>query len=257
MLTKEEKMKMLGVSTQEAAYKLNEVSINGDDGKFRLRDILGEKQDDKYQIHELGNKISGVVLKMRWRFARYEEVQGQENGIYHTSTEFDNKHSDTVTVYPSKEKGLAVDMKEKYDLSTQRVVYFYLPERKEVVRLIIKSSALTGDKNPKQEMGLFEYQDFLRKDDVMLCDTVTDCSGVWREDAKNKRKSYWTMQFEKGRDLSDSEKDSIEAKMRELDSKLHKPVKEDAKAESADEALSRVLDEADGASVDESDGIPF
>ena len=159
MLSKEEIMRMTGQHAGERTptYKLNEVTMSGDDGSFRMRQVLSEKgEDGRYPTKDLGKELNGVILKMRWRFFRFEEETQSLS-----STEYDNKNTDQITVFPSKEKGLAFAMKEKYGLSTQRVVYLYMPSEKQVVRLIVKASALSGDKNPNKEMGLFEYIDDL------------------------------------------------------------------------------------------------
>lgn len=123
-------------SDRIAAYRLNEIKLNGNTGTFVMRRTLEEKgEDGRYPTTDLGPKIGGVILKMRWRLARYEK-----NKQSILSSEFDNKSTDTVVLFGSNEKGLAADLKEKYQLGSQRVLYTYLPGSKEVVRVIVKTS---------------------------------------------------------------------------------------------------------------------
>jgi len=204
-LSKEEIKKITGQQGAERTpfYKLNEVTMSGDDGSFRLRELLADKNaEGRYNIEQLGNELSGVILKMRWKLSKYEEDSQSLS-----TTEYDNKNTDIVTVFPSKEKGKAVVMKEKYALSTQRVVYLYLPAKQQIVRLIVKASALTGTNNPGKELGLFEYVDTFNNDtNSLLNEYITVCKGVHRPDPKgNKRKDYFAMSFSLGRKLTDSE----------------------------------------------------
>ena len=72
--------------------------------------------------------------------------------------------------------------KEKYGLGSKRVLYVYLPSRDEIVRVIVKPSALDGDKNPNGEMGLFNYVDVFRKGSDFLHEYQTKFFGVERKD---------------------------------------------------------------------------
>jgi hypothetical protein len=142
-----------------ATYKLNEVRMNGDNGSFSLMELLGEKgADGKYPVKPLGLGLDGVILKMRWRLFKYEELADGSVKVT-TSSEYDFKTKDTVVIFGTNEKGNAAAMKERYALNSQRVLYVYLPTHKEIARVIVKASALSGDKNPGKEMGLLEYVD--------------------------------------------------------------------------------------------------
>lgn len=218
MLTEAQKKEILGVVTKTDYYKLNEVSMSGDDGHFNVRKVAEDKgEDGKYKKEDWGKTLQGVVLKMRWRYGKYDESAGM--GTYYSSSEFDKKDTDEVTIYPTKEKGVAYAMKEKYQLQTQRVVYFYVPKYEQIVRLVVKASALTGDKNPSGEMGLFDIEAALRESGKLLCDVVVECSGVYREDKQNKRKSYYAMSFGIARDLKDSEGEKVATMMLDVQKK--------------------------------------
>ncbi len=213
--------KMTGQAGGEkiAAYKLNEVKMSGDDGTFSLKEVLSPKgEDGKYPVQQLGDGFDAVILKMRWRLSRYDELPDGSGKTTMTS-EYDNKHTDKVVVFGTNEKGIAAEMKAKHDLGTQRVLYVYSPKHKEIVRVIVKASALTGDKNPGGELGLFEYVDEHNDAKTLLHEYITHFGGAYREDAKNKRKSYHAMTFKLGRVLTDTEKEKVVGMIKEVHGK--------------------------------------
>ncbi len=227
-LTKEQMRAMGGFNKEGGTpfYKLNKVQMSGDDGEFSHTDLLSPREQGVKPTQEkLGKTIEGVIIKMRWALSKYDEP----TGIYTSSTEYDNKNTDQVMIFPNKAKGSVIDMKEQYGLSTQRIIYFYMPKKQQVVRLIVKASALTGDKNPNQEMGLFEYQSFLG--DALPCEVLTTCTGVFREGknkdgSSNRRKDHYAMSFVKSRDLKDEEFQKVMDMMVDVDTALNtsKPV---------------------------------
>jgi hypothetical protein len=212
---------MMGLKSGDAQefLKLNEVGFSGDTGKFRFVELLaGKGEDGKYPVQELGDTIKGVIIKMKWRLFKYEE-DAQGKGVVTSSTEYDNKNTDEVFVFNANEKGIAVEMKEKFALKTQRVIYLYLPDRKETVRLIVKASALTGDKNPNDEKGLFEYQNELEEVLELPIDYVTEMGGCYREDTNNPRKSYYAMHFKTDRKLESTEREKMVTLLVDIDGK--------------------------------------
>jgi hypothetical protein len=211
-------------SEKVASYKLNEIRMTGDSGEFSLLELLGEKTEGKYPVIDVGKGLEGVILKMRWRLFKYEEIPdskapgGVRVNITATS-EYDNKSADRVVVFNTGEKGIAADIKQKYGLGSQRVLYFYLPGRKEVVRVIVKPSALSGDKNPGGEMGLFEYVDLFNDEGLYLHEWTTKLGSVFRKDPNgNKRKDYFAMTFAKGHEIIPENK----AHMVEMVKEVHK-----------------------------------
>ncbi len=252
---KEKMARMTGQMSGEKTnfFKLNEVLMSGDDGSFKLRELLAEKkQDEKSPVHDLGKELRGVVLRMRWKLSKYKE-EG-DTGSFISSTEYDSKNTDKVIIFPSKDKGIAVQMKEKYGLGTQRVVYFYLPERDEVVRLNIKASGLTGDKNPDpvNQMGLFEYMDYLTGNELIANEVITICTGVHRADPKgNKRKDYFATSFAPGPEVEDKEKmqgltEEIWNKTQPTEPRL--PTKESEPQDETgaqNEAMDKVIDDSE------------
>lgn len=215
----------LGGGEKVAAYKLNEVKMSGDTGIFTLREILSEKgEDGKYPTVEIGKAFAGVILKKRWRLFRYEEKPDGKGGQFVTTymtSEYDLKNKDAVVLFNNGEKGVAAEIKAKYNLGTQCVLYVYLPGRKETVRVVVKSSALGSERNPEDALGLFDYLDSFNIDaGEFPCDYQTQFSGVYREDEKNKRKSYWAMTFKRGAEVSEENR----AKVRDMIEEVHKKV---------------------------------
>jgi hypothetical protein len=229
-----------------AAYKLNEIKFNGDTGEYVLRKVLSEKgEDGKYPTQELGKTIRGVILKMRWRLAKYEE-----NKPSILTSEYDSKSKDTVVVFGSGEKGNAAAIKERYALSSQRVLYIYIPGKNEIMRLIVKASALSGDKNPNKEMGLFEYVDSFNQENDFMHEYVTVFSGVKREDP-NPRKNYFAMTFATGDHLAPEQIEKIVGLVKEV----HEKTTGSAFAENYDPKPETVdLATEEGINVDD---IPF
>ena len=215
-----------------APYKLNEVRMSGDTGKFTLIELLGERgEDGKYPSRELGETIEGVILKMRWRLFKYEELPGGKSNVI-ASSEYDIKRkgpyddqslNDMVVLFNSGEKGVAADLKERYGLGSQRVLYVYSKKADQIVRVIVKPSALSGENNPGGELGLFGYVDGFKKDGKYLHNFTTKFGSVYREDAKNKRKSYYAMTFARGSELSEENRALVIEKIKEVHEKTASP----------------------------------
>lgn len=212
-----------GGSGAGQAYKLKEVRLNGDKGEFSMVDLTVEKgEDGKYPTSTLGKSFEGVIIKRRWRLFKYEELPGKNGekpkANVTATSEYDIKSKgpyddqalvDTVVVFGTKEVGPAAVIKDKYGLSTQCVLYVYIPGLKEVVRVIVKPSALKAEGNPGGELGLFDYQGLFKKDGLWLHEWTTKFGSVYREDKSNPRKSYWAMTFAKGHEVSAENKPRI------------------------------------------------
>lgn len=253
---------LMGIERGERTsfYKLNKVQMSGDSGEFRMSDIVSERErGQKPNVKELGKELNGVILKMRWALSKYDEP----NNTYYSSTEYDDKWKNQITVFPPKETGSVESLKAKFGLATQRIVYMYLPSEKQIVRLIVKSSALSGDKNPNGELGLFEYIDEYIETETLPCENITTCFGVFREGknqdgSKNKRKDHYAMAFKAGRKLSDSEFEKVQKMLMEVAEKTNTqaPILEPEKELDESEAIDKAFDEAfDG--VQEEETAPF
>ena len=220
-MEREQLKSMLGMNVGGGAsiYKLNKVTMSGDDGNFKLLNLVSERdKGTKPESEVLGDKFEGVILKMRWHLTRFEESGSL------SSTEYDDKWQDTVTVYPMKDKGSVSVIKEKYKLATQRILYMYFPAKQQIVRFVVKASGLTKDKNPNGELGLFEYIDEFAQTETLPCEFITTCKGVFREGknqdgSPNKRKDHYAMSFSLGRKLTDSELKKVKKMMVEVNKK--------------------------------------
>jgi len=255
-MDKSDLKKMLGMNESTGSfYKLDKVTMSGDDGSFALTDLTTERaKGTKPTKTALGKTVTGVILKMRWVLEKWDEP----SQVFYSSTEYDDKWKDTITVYPNKDKGDVTGMKEKYQLKTSRIIYFYLPEQKRVVRLYVKASALSGkDKNVNGELGLFEYLNGFADDEMLPCQFFTVCEGVFRagtnqDGSPNKRKDHYAMTFSRGEELTDAQFEKIKDMMVDVDTKTKTHVTADAAAteddvedaEETDAPLDKILDEA-------------
>lgn len=257
-MEKSEMKKMMGLEGGErtAFYKLNKVQMSGDTGEFRLSDLISERERGvKPKVKELGKELNGVILKMRWALSKYDEP----NNTYYSSTEYDDKWKDQVTIFPTKDQGSVDTMKAKYGLSTQRVVYFYVPSEKQIVRLIVKASALSGDKNPNKELGLFQYIDEYIQSETLPCENITSCLGVYREGknqdgSSNKRKDHYAMAFKAGRKLTETEFEKVQNMLIEV-SERTLPITQTEKEE--EKGPEDVLYDAINDPNNDPDKIPF
>lgn len=262
-MDKTEMRKMMGIDGGErtAFYKLNKVQMSGDTGDFKLSDLLTEREKgQKPDVKELGKELDGVILKMRWALSKYDEP----NNMYYSSTEYDDKWRDQITVFPNKDKGSVETMKAKYGLSTQRIVYMYLPSEKQIVRLIVKASALSGDKNPNGELGLFEYIDEYISTEILPCENITVCTGVFREGknqdgTKNKRKDHYAMSFKAGRKLTETEFEKVQKMLIEVAEKTNTappPVEEMDESAKIDKAFDEAFSVEPNDEINPED-VPF
>lgn len=245
---REELKKKMGLQAKgEGFYKLNKVLMSGDDGSFTFTDLLSERQKgQKPEKQPIGQKFEGVILKMRWALTRFDEP----SNTFFSSTEYDSKANDKVTIYPPKDSGSVEAMKAKYSLSTQRVIYMYYPARKEIVRFYVKASGLTGSKNPNKEQGLFEYLDEIAMQDSLPCEYITECKGVFRKGTNqdgtpNKRKDHFASCFSRGRQLTDSETAKMYELINEVDEHTKKaPTEEQPTPEQLEEEeMNKQFDE--------------
>jgi len=218
------KSKMGMGSSSGDFYKLDKITMSGDDGSFKFTDLTTERQKgEKVVIKDIGKTVEGVILKMRWQLSRWDEP----SSIFYNSTEYDDKNTDQVMVFPAKKRGSVSEMKEAFKLSTQRVIYFHVPSMEKIVRLVVKSSALSGDKNPKGEFGLFEHIDNFSNDGLLPLEAITKCVGVHRKGTNkdgslNPRKDHYAMTFSRGEKLDENQIEKMVALLNEVDERTSK-----------------------------------
>lgn len=260
-MDKEKLREMMGITQGEGGnfWKLNKVTMSGDSANFIHTDLVSEREKGvKPKTEDLGKEVSGVILKMRWQLSKYDEP----NNSFISSTEYDQKWKDQITVFPMKDKGGVEQMKAKYALGTQRVIYFYVPSHKQIVRLYVKSSGMTGDKNEGGELGLFEHIDSFIETETLPCQFITTCFGVFREGknkdgSANKRKDHYAMAFKTGRQLNDSEFEKVQNMIIEVSEKTSPAQEQQDESEQKDKMADQVIEEVFRDDTPSPDDIPF
>jgi hypothetical protein len=204
-----------GESTYRAprTLELNEVSINGDadaievDGKlerkggyFRKRILVGKPRDQKPEEVNLGTTIQLVFLKIRRKL-----VERANKGEIVCSTSEHNDKRDAVTLYVADGKqqvhGVAEDLRKQHPgLRTVQIVYALLLGHgdPELVRLIVKGSALGSEAKEENVMSFYQYISSFPKTDHMW-EYVTELRPVVEHGAK----TYFTIHFSRGNKIDE------------------------------------------------------
>jgi len=134
---------------QAPRYELPIVRFNGNTGKFYK---LVPKDDGSLEQIELGDKIKGVMLKVRRRFSAFTKD-------YRLFTNEHNSWKDNVILFEVRKKadgtierrmidsGKIGELREKYPElrgAMKQIIYFLLEPEKEIVKLIIKGKGLSN-----------------------------------------------------------------------------------------------------------------
>lgn len=188
-----------GGSKTSNRLKLNEITLDGEDGVFTYKKFLAPKEENGFYPQEkLPNKsIDGVLLLVRRKLQMFVD---EDNKTYATN-EF-NKNNEEITFWSKtgSEKGTAESLRAKYPLlKTLAVVYFYSPKKDEMVRLNCKGLGLQPEENKGVNYkGLFQYLGSFSEGE-MPSSYMTTVSMVTKEITKGRKtKSYYAMRFEQG-----------------------------------------------------------
>lgn len=190
---------------------LNEIRINGKKGKFFFRDVIGGLKEidgkKRYEQKEIGEEVSVIFLKIRRKLRQYRK---EENPL--TTSEHNHK-DDIVALFgnPEVEKGKASDLREKYQgLRTQQIIYAIYGD--ELVRVLIKGSALGSKSKKKDVMAFYEYISSFKEDgkDEHFYNFITKLYAV---EEVGELGEYYTMSFKKDRELTEEEKKLVAEKM--------------------------------------------
>lgn len=193
---------------------LNEVRFNGKDGKFILVNLVDRKDGEKAVETDLGEAVQVIFLKIRRRIAGYK------NDIekFYVSTEHNTK-DDKVYLFGAKDRGTAEELYDKYKplLKTNRVIYSYLireGQEKELVRVIVKGSALNPSRESKAETttDFFTYLNEKPKGEHTYM-YVTKLSAVKES---NKLGGYFSIDFKRGAKLPEDKLEVVVEKIKEL-----------------------------------------
>lgn len=165
---------------------LPELILNGNEGSFKLV----TKVKDKWVKDDIGKEVTGVMLRIRRRLGSFKDK---------IMTSEHNHPNDIVTLFGAgNEKGIAKELREKYQgLKTQQVVYFLLDEK--VVKLIVRGASLGSENKPKDSVSFYEYLQSFSKDEH-----------IWEYETKlvpkieqGKLGKYYAISFERGKKLDD------------------------------------------------------
>lgn len=204
--------KMTGEKSSKAPeYKLNEISFNGKNGKFILREILkGKNSENKYDKKDLGSDLNCVFLKHRRILSSFKKV----NGVNEIKSTTEHSHKDDfVYLFGAKEKGVASQLREKYaELKTRQIVYAYVPELKEVVRLVVKGSSLGSNQKSKDVLGYYDYLSSFEKDEHCW-QHITKLVPV---EETNDMGTYYAMSFIKSDKLDEEKIEKCVALIKEI-----------------------------------------
>ena len=194
--------------------KLNEVRLNGKDGKFVYVDVINRKDGEKPEKIDLGSQVQFIFLRQRRRIAGFNKGEKMP----YISTEHIDKN-DQVYLFGMKEKGTAGELYEKYKdiMHTERIVYAFLlrpQHERELVRVIIKGSTLNWkrDGKAKDTVDYFSYvQDDKREGH--LYEYVTIMSPVKETGPLG---DYYSLHFTLGKRLDQPKVDVVVEKLKEL-----------------------------------------
>lgn len=194
---------------------LNEIRINGNEGKFLFKDVLGgrkpsTKKDGKerYEEKEIGDSIELVFLKIRRKMSQYKKGGNSLNTNEH------NHKGDFVTLFGAEggvKRGVASDLREIHQgLRTVQVVYVLY--KGELVRLIVKGSSLGSDAKPEDRMDFYTYISSFKKDgrEDHFYNYTTKLVATVEEGEQG---TYYSMTFSEGDKLNEKDMVDVEEKM--------------------------------------------
>lgn len=195
---------------QKNTMALDEVTFDGNDGIFleRAKDAKKDKETGimpRTKLTQPEEVLEVVYLKIRRTLFHYDEMQEK---FWNTSEH--NSKSDLVVLYKDgkKEIGTAEDLRAKYldanqvpILSTQQVVYAYVPKLDKVVRLLIKGASLGSRFEHKTEV--LKFYDYFRSfgKGEHSHQFVTKLTPV--KEINKMKKTYFAISFVKGQPLDE------------------------------------------------------
>lgn len=179
-------------------YNLPVIRFNGNTGKFYK---LIMKDDGEFERIELGDKIQGVMLKIRRSFSAFTKD-------YRLFTNEHNTWRDNVILFEMRKKadgtmerrmidsGKIVELREKYPElrgAMRQVIYFLLLPDKEIVKLIVRGTGLTN---------LFQYWSEFESDEHVF-EYVTEVGA--REEVNEAGMKYYANTFTRVEKVDDLE----------------------------------------------------
>lgn len=233
----------------------NKISLNGNadaeeqkDGSmkrpaiaYRKMIMVGKANDEAPKYEDLGSPIEVIFVKIRRRL-----VARDSQGFQVMSSSQHSSPTSIVTIWKDGkmiDKGVAKDLREKYeDLRTIQEVYALLPDG-ELVNLTVKGASLGSKTRDEKLPTFYQYVQQLDKTGGIFAHK-TILGGVLEKGAK----SFYTMTFEMGRPTTNEEKLMVLDKQDELTDIITKYDAENSassviKTESDDIAEEEIVDE--------------
>lgn len=223
---------MTGEKVYNRGEDTNEVSLNGDNGRFTYfnRNQERDATTGKYKHEPLD---AGVTLKFDEKTGEKEIVETKPLKVvflkirrtlshYHPeggsmgTTEHNTKH-DTVILYGpgkgEKHTGVAEQLRVTFDkLRTLQKVYAYFPERQEVVRVVAKGASLGSKVKDPNILKFYDYIQTFKKPDHFW-EYFTEITPVPEMGPKG---IYFAMSFKRGEKLKTEQLEKVKGLIREV-----------------------------------------
>jgi hypothetical protein len=180
-------------TVRQTRYTVPIIKFHGTKGKFFL---LTQKKDGTLDSKELGDKIEGIILKIRRSYVAYEK---RNNESYSFFTNEHNSYRDSVSLFERK-KGAAKanlvysnmlinELKESdpdIHLKLKQYLYLLLEHENQIVKLGVKGKSLST---------LFEYyKEFGPKEHLFQFKTLMTCHPETNEGGLD----YYVTDFKRG-----------------------------------------------------------
>ena len=185
---KEDLSQYSGEEYYRRPLKLNlpEIRLNGNEGSFKR--VV--KVNNEYVVEDIGNELIGTILRIRRKLVDYKEK---------ISTSEHNHPNDIVTLFGANDKGVAKELRQKYqNLRTQQILYFLL-DTEELVKVVVRGASLGSENKPEDSISFYDYLNSFEKDEH-----------IWEYQTKlipmpekGKLGTYYAISFEKANKIED------------------------------------------------------
>jgi hypothetical protein len=223
---------MTGETNFKAQKQFDEISLDGNIGKFYLRPANGKKDEttgkwpkedmgigvklrfdeatgDKIILETTGLKV--IILKIRRRLSYFSPNVVMNTNEHNTKKNF-------VVVYGSdpKDSGIASEVWERqkergFTMKTQQILYCYVPSLEKVVKVIAKGGSLMSEDKVKNEEKFYGYLKSFTDDDHFY-NFVTELVPVEEQGPKDK---YFAFTFKRRERISPEMQETINGLIRE------------------------------------------
>lgn len=221
-----------GGGAKSNRIKLNEITLDAEDGVFIYKRFLELKNEDgSYPSDKLKTPtLEGVIVAVRRKLQYWSDADGKT----YATNEF-NRNDEEITFYgpTGSEKGTAESLRKKYpNLKTLAIIYFLSSKTGELVRLNCKGLGLQPEENKMLDYkGLFQYLGTFEGDESPS-EYYTIVKFVAKDITKGRKtKTYQAMRFERGDSINDETRKQVEEKQALVLSQFGKSEKVEQKEE--------------------------